>query len=66
MEKVETNFVEAADVERTTLVDVVGADTEDAASTQTSLREHDTDRHGGRKCRWHDDGDEIETAHNHH
>ena len=66
MEKVETNFVEAADVERATLVDVVGTDAEDATSAQTTLREHDPDRHGGRKCRWHDDSDEIETAHNHH
>ena len=65
MEKVETNFIEAADVERATLVDVVGADTEDAASTQTSLREHDADRHGGRKRRRDDDGDEVKAADDH-
>ena len=60
-----TDLVEAVDVERAALVDAVGTDAEDLAAAQAPLREHDADRHGGRKRRRDDDGDEVKAADDH-
>lgn len=48
-------LIKTDDIQRTTGVDTVGADTEYIRLLQTTLCVNNANCHGGRKCRWHDD-----------